>query len=88
MLAKVLPFGGSDHWPIQLELEGFDSPKNRPFRFENVWLTQNAMAELFDTTKQNISLHIKNIFEENELNQSWLLLLVDTPKNSKQIHFE
>lgn len=31
---------------------------------ENVWLTQNAMAELFDTTKQNISLHIKNIFEE------------------------
>lgn len=34
---------------------------------ENVWLTQNAMAELFDTTKQNISLHIKNIFEENEL---------------------
>ncbi|MFR5682787.1 MAG: virulence RhuM family protein [Clostridia bacterium] len=37
---------------------------------ENVWLTQNAMAELFDTTKQNISLHIKNIFEENELNES------------------
>lgn len=27
---------------------------------ENVWLTQNAIAELFDTTKQNISLHIKN----------------------------
>ncbi|MCI9015627.1 MAG: virulence RhuM family protein [Clostridia bacterium] len=37
---------------------------------ENVWLTQNAMAELFDTTKQNISLHIKNIFEEKELNEN------------------
>lgn len=37
---------------------------------ENVWLIQNAMAELFDTTKQNISLHIKNIFEENELNEN------------------
>ena len=37
---------------------------------ENVWLTQNAMAELFNTTKQNISLHIKNIFEENELNKN------------------
>lgn len=38
-------------------------------RFENetVWLTQNALAELFQTTKQNISLHIKNIFEEGEL---------------------
>lgn len=37
---------------------------------ENVWLTQNAMAELFDTTKQNISLHIKNIFEEKELSEN------------------
>ena len=37
---------------------------------ENVWLTQSAMAELFDTTKQNISLHIKNIFEEKELDEN------------------
>ncbi len=37
---------------------------------ENVWLTQNAMEELFDTTKQNISLHIKNIFEEKELDEN------------------
>ena len=37
---------------------------------ENVWLTQNSMAELFDTTKQNISLHIKNIFEEKELKEN------------------
>ncbi len=32
-----------------------------------VWLTQNEIAELFDTTKQNVSLHLKNIFEDNEL---------------------
>ena len=32
-----------------------------------VWLSQSLMAELFQTTKQNISLHIKNIFEEGEL---------------------
>ncbi len=37
---------------------------------ENVWLTQTAMAELFNTTKQNISLHIKNIFEEKELDEN------------------
>lgn len=37
---------------------------------ENVWLTQNSMAKLFDITKQNISLHIKNIFDEHELNES------------------
>jgi len=32
-----------------------------------VWLSQSLMAELFQTTKQNISLHIKNIFKEGEL---------------------
>ena len=34
---------------------------------ETVWLSQQQMAELYDTTKQNISLHIKNIFDEEEL---------------------
>jgi hypothetical protein len=34
---------------------------------ETVWLTQNLMAELYETTKQNISLHLQNIFEEGEL---------------------
>ena len=37
---------------------------------ENVWLTQNAMAELFDTTRNNITMHIKNIFEEGELKEN------------------
>eukprot|EP00253_Pinus_taeda_P017934 PITA_17934 len=37
--ARVLPFGGSDHWPIQLEMKGMVSPRNRPFRFENIWLS-------------------------------------------------
>ena len=37
------------------------------FDGETVWLTQNALAELLQTTKQNISLHIKNILEEKEL---------------------
>ena len=34
---------------------------------ETVWLTQPLMAELFQTTQQNISQHILNIFEEGEL---------------------
>jgi len=37
------------------------------FHGENVWLTQKRMAELFDTTKQNISQHLNNIFKEDEL---------------------
>ena len=34
---------------------------------ETAWLSQAAMTELFQTTKQNISLHLKNIFAEGEL---------------------
>ena len=34
---------------------------------QTVWLTQLEMAELFDATKQNISLHLKNFFEDGEL---------------------
>jgi hypothetical protein len=34
---------------------------------ETVWLTQSQMVELFSSTKQNISLHISNIFKEDEL---------------------
>ena len=38
-----------------------------PVENETVWLTQAQMAELFDTSKQNISLHINNCFKEGEL---------------------
>ena len=34
---------------------------------DTVWLTQQQMTELFKTTKQNVSLHINNIFREGEL---------------------
>ena len=37
---------------------------------ETVWLTQAQMAELFRTTKQNVSLHVNNIFREDELVES------------------
>ena len=34
---------------------------------DSVWLSQALMADLFQTTKQNVSLHLKNIFVEGEL---------------------
>ncbi len=39
------------------------------FQDETVWLTQKLMAELFQTTSQNITIHLKNIFEEGELEE-------------------
>lgn len=36
---------------------------------ETVWLTQTQMVELFQTTKQNVSLHVGNVFKEGELEE-------------------
>ena len=37
------------------------------FEGETMWLTQASMAELFQTTLQNINLHMQNLYEEREL---------------------
>lgn len=34
---------------------------------ENIWMSQDVMAKFYDTTKNNISIHLKNIFDEGEL---------------------
>lgn len=36
----------------------------------NIWMNQNQMAELFDTSKQNIGQHIANILSDNELSEN------------------
>ena len=53
-------------------------------RFENdtFWLTQKAMAMLFDTTSQNITLHLKNIYIDNELDE------IATCKDFLQVQIE
>ncbi len=48
------PEGGEFHIEVRVENE-------------TVWLTQAQMAELFNSTRNNVTLHIKNIFQENEL---------------------
>ena len=53
---------------------------------ETVWLTQSQLAELFGTSKQNISLHIQNIFQEGELSREATVkeyLIVQTEGNRK-----
>lgn len=43
---------------------------NVRFADEDVWLTQQQLAEIYDTTQENISMHISNIFGDNELDQN------------------
>lgn len=38
-ITMVLPSGGSDHWSVQMEIQAIGTPQNRPFRFENIWLS-------------------------------------------------
>lgn len=49
---------------------------------ETVWLTQQQMADLFKATKQNVSLHISNIYNEGELDE------ISTVKDSLTVRQE
>jgi hypothetical protein len=42
---------------------------NVRFSDEDLWLTQLQIAEIYDTTKQNIGQHIKNILSDGELSE-------------------
>ncbi len=54
---------------------------------ETVWLSQMQMAELFQTTKQNISLHINNIFREGELEENQVVKdFLTTASDGKNYH--
>jgi len=64
----------SDSMPIKSEFLVYQAGDGRirlEVRLENetVWLTQQQMAELFQTSKQNIGQHLKNIFDNGELTQ-------------------
>ena len=49
---------------------------------ETIWLTQSQMSELFDTSTDNIGLHLKNIYKEKELNEN------STTENSSVVRQE
>ncbi|MCE3047151.1 virulence RhuM family protein [Helicobacter kayseriensis] len=52
---------------------------------QSVWLTQELIAKLFDTSKQNVSLHIQNIFEDAELREDLVVKEnLTTAKDGKQ----
>ena len=65
---QVQPTGDGEFLVYQAE----DGEIRLQVRLENetLWLTQQHMAELFQTTKQNIGQHLKNIFDEGELDQN------------------
>ena len=70
---QILIYSSNDETNLQIDVR-IDE--------ETVWLTQAQMLELFASTKQNISLHINNIYRENELNK------ISTVKEFLTVQFE
>lgn len=64
---KKKVFNGRKNNIVIYQLEDGKTKIDVKLEDETVWLSQQQMADLYDTTKQNISLHIKNIFDEEEL---------------------
>ena len=55
---------------VLYQAEGANVPVEVYYMDEDLWASQKAIAELFDVTKQNISYHLKNIFDEGELERT------------------
>lgn len=52
---------------------------------DDIWMSQDVMANLYDTTKQNISYHLNNIFKEKELNKDSVVKdFLTTAKDGKK----
>ncbi len=57
---QILIYSSNDDADLQIDVR---------FEDETVWLTQAQMAVLFDTTRNNITIHIGNVFNEKELQE-------------------
>ncbi|KJS74861.1 MAG: virulence protein RhuM/Fic/DOC family protein [Serpentinimonas sp.] len=74
-MSHIVIFEAGDQ-PVQVRLEG-----------ETVWLTQRQIAEAFSTTPENILMHLKNIFSDNELDEMATAkeILVVQTEGSRQV---
>lgn len=60
---------------------------NVRFTDEDVWLTQQQLAEIYDTTQENISMHISNIYKDKELeeNRTYKKFLLVRQEGQRQV---
>ncbi len=59
-----------EHEVVLYQVEGTNICVNVIFKEDIFWMTQKAMADLFGCTTDNISLHLKNIYKEEELDEN------------------
>ena len=81
---EIVPLGGQI---LIYRTEGGQTKIEVRLENETLWLSQGSLAELYQTTKQNIILHIQNIYDEGELSEDSvvkesLTTAADTKKTS------
>jgi hypothetical protein len=54
---------------VLYQADGRNVPVQVSYWGDTFWMPQSGMAELFDTSQQNVSLHLKNIYETGELQE-------------------
>lgn len=69
MANEIVPYTPNEEGVVIYRTEDNTLQLDVQLANNTVWLTQQQMTVLFDTTKQNISLHINNIFKEGELSK-------------------
>ena len=60
----------SEHEIVLYQVDNTNICVSVYYKDETFWLSQKVMAELFDCSTDNISLHLKNIFHEEELDET------------------
>ena len=68
-MAKKFEIRNSTAEFLTFVAEGKEQGIHVLYKDETVWATQKAMAQLFDCSADNIGLHLKNIYDTNELNK-------------------
>lgn len=76
---------------LMYQTEDGETKVNVRLEGETLWMTQKSISELFQTSKPNINIHIKNIFEESELVEEavvkYYLITAADGKNYKTKHY-
>lgn len=73
-----------EHQIVLYQVEDTNICVNVMFKEDTFWMTQKAMADLFDCTTDNISLHLKNIYREEELDENATTELFSIVQNEGQ----
>ena len=66
-MSAVVPATSPGGQVVVYETEGGETRVDVRFERETVWLTQRQMADLFETSTDNVSLHLNNVFSSREL---------------------